>query len=222
MKTLITPYIGKQTISFAFKEGFGRGDKLTVLIPEEKVGEGLDLKDEDLDNLRDEVENLELGLNLEKKILKTGQFEELVRDISKVFMNAEGKVIVNISSDDPAVISAFALCCSFFGGSIERIYILDKERTGFEEINFPHSEVNLKKKEKEFLKTVIRKGPKTLNELTKETGISKSTASRLSEILNEKGLITAEFTGKEKEVDSTLTGDIKAMVLHKKEEFTST
>lgn len=217
MKTLITPYIGKQTITFAFKEGFDRGDKLIVLIPKEKLDKGLGLKDERPNNLRDEIDNLDLGLDLEKKILKISQFEKMVRDISNVLMNAEGEVTVNISSDNSSLTSALTLCCSFYGGSIERVYIQDQERTGFKKIRFPHSEVNLKKNEKEFLNTVVREGPKTLNELREDTGLSKSTVSRLSRVLKEKGLVTTDFTGKEKEVDSTLAGDIKAMVLHKKE-----
>ncbi len=213
MKTVITPFIEDQTLSFLMKEGFDRGDKLIVLVPEEKFNEGLNPVD--LTTLRDKISDLEIDIELEKKILKTGEFEDLVREISKIFMSSEGKVVVNLSSGNEHLLVALTVCSTYHGDSVKTFSTQNPIDSHFQEVEFPYTKDDLKENEKELLQMVVREGPLMMNELVESSKISqsKSTVSRVSIILEEKGMVNSRMSGKEKEIDSTLSGDIKAMTL---------
>jgi len=210
MKTLITPLIENQTASFLMKEGFGKGDTLIVLVPEEKLKEGLNLGEEELNTLRDKIDDLGIDIKLEKKILDTQKIENLVREISRIFMNSEGEIVVNLSTENERLLIALTTSCTFHGDSIKTFYTQPSTSSYFENIEFPYLTADLKENEEKFLRLVVREGPMTINEFieTADFSHSKSTISRLSRILEEKGLVDTRLSGKEKEMNSTLAGDI--------------
>ncbi len=215
MKTLITPLIDGETGLFALKEGLNEGDGLIVLVPEKTLNEGLGVSEEELNALRHKLDDLQLDIQLEKKVLDTGDFEALVREVSRIFMNIEGEIVVNLSTEDEHLLIALTICSTFYGDSIRTFYTHPSPSSRFNEIEFPYTTAELTENEEKLLELVARKGPLMMGELDESVEFvhSKSTISRIIKNLEDIGLVKTRFCGKDKEVSSTLTGDVKAMTL---------
>ncbi len=74
------------------------------------------------------------------------------------------------------------------------------------EIELPYTSFDLADNESKLFKAISKEGPKTYNELVKQLDLSKSTVSRLSNILEKRHLLNIEEKGKQKQVSLSLTG----------------
>ncbi|MFW6142498.1 MAG: CRISPR-associated CARF protein Csa3 [Candidatus Saliniplasma sp.] len=207
-KTLITPlgFDTSQIISFIVKDGIGKNDKLIILRPEERPDEKRG--ERAYDEVKKTVSNFSSETEIEKKILDTKNFEETILDISNILKDEKGEIVINLSGGVRTIIIALTACSVFFNHKITRLYNYEKIDRDLKQIELPYGSQELTDNEKMILQTVVQKGPKVYNELIEELDLSRSTVSRLSNILKEKHLVQTETIEKQTNVIPTLTGKL--------------
>ena len=205
MKTLITilGFDTSQVFAFVVKDGISKGDKVIVLRPKE------DSKELRGDRAYGEIKNL-LGqispeIIVEKFVLDTLHFSQMVEEISDVFEKIEGDIIVNISGGLREIIIALTVCSILYNHKILRTYSFSRLEGETKKIELPYLASPLQDNMKNLLDILSQKGSLLYNELTKELNLSKSSISRLAKLLQNKKLVELEDVGKEKKIHLTLT-----------------
>jgi len=208
MKTLITPlgFDTSQVMSFISKDGISKGDRVIVLRPKESKDEqrGKNAYNE----TRDILNKISEEITLEKRILNTKNFEQTILEISKLIDYIEGELVINLSGGVRTLIVALTIVSTFKHEKIDRLYNLEKIERDMKEIDIPYTSFDLTDNESKLFKTISKEGPKTYNELVKQLDLSKSTISRLSNILEKRHLLNIEEKGKQKQVSLSLTGKL--------------
>ncbi len=208
MKTLITPlgFDTSQALSFITTEGIGKGDTLIVLRPEEKPEEKRG--ERAYDELKKTVENFSPGINIERKVLDTQDFEDTLLNISEIIDGSEGETAVNLSGGVRTIVVALTACSVFFNSKVNRTYNYEKIERELNPVKLPSVFFDLPGNEKKILNKLTESGPSYYDELTEALDLSKSTVSRLSKNLEEKNLVTTERVEKKSKVTPTLTGEL--------------
>lgn len=208
MKTLITPlgFDTSQLISFITKDGISKGDKVIVLRPKESKDEKRG--DTAYNETRDILNKISKDITLEKHILNTKNFEHTILEISNIINNIEGELVVNLSGGVRTLIVALTIVSIFQHDKIDRVYNLETIERNMREIEIPHTSFDLTDNERKLFNNISKDGPKTYNELVDELKLSKSTVSRLSNILSKKHLLSIKDQGKQKQVSLSLTGKL--------------
>lgn len=206
MKTIITPlgFDTSQIISFIAKDGIERGDRVIVLRPKESPDEmrGKNAFQQTKDILNDISSDIEL----DKIVLDTKDFQGLIFEISDIMKDIDDEIVVNLSGGVRSILVALTTVTLFEHHQIDRIYNYERIERYMREIDMPYAHCDLKDNEKILLRSISENGPITYNELVEKLGLSKSTVSRLSNILEEKRLVNIKEKGKQKEVHLSLTG----------------
>lgn len=208
MKTLISPlgFDTSQLMSFITKDGISKGDRVIVLRPKESKDE--QRGDNAYNEARDILNKISEDLTLEKRILNTKNFEQTILEISNLIDDIEGELVVNLSGGVRTLIVALTIVSTFKHDKINRLYNLEKIERNMKEIELPYTSFHLTDNERKLFKAISKEGPKTYNELVEELDLSKSTVSRLSNILKDKHLVSVEEKGKQKQVSLSLTGKL--------------
>ncbi len=208
MKTIITPlgFETTQLVSFIAKDGIGSGDKVIILrpkeSPEETRGENAYSETKEL------LTKISKDIEIDKIVLDTKDFNDMILKISNVINNTGGEVVVNLSGGARSLLVALTTVTIFHHDKITRIYNHDIVENSMKEIDIPYVSFELTKNERQLIEAVTQDGPSTYNELVDILGFSKSTVSRLSNILQEKKLLEIHEKGKQMEVELSLTGKL--------------
>jgi len=208
MKTVISP-LGFETntiVSFIAKDGIGSGDRVIILRPKESPDETRG--DKAYSETKDLLNSISNEIELDKMVLDTKDFEGMILEISNVINDIEGELAVNLSGGARILLVALTTVTIFHHQKIDRIYNHDIVENSMKKIDLPYVEFDLTKNEKELMDTVLKTGPSTYNELVDILGFSKSTVSRLSNLLQEKSLLKISEKGKQMEVCPSLTGKL--------------
>ncbi len=203
MKTIVSPlgFHTDQIISFLMEEGISKGDKIVVLRPEE---DDYETKGEEaFKKVQDFAEKISKNVEVECTILDTQEFNGLLTDISEIISEVEGEVVVNLSGGVRSILVALTVNTVFHGEKIERVYNFEEIERKTKQVDIPYIPVELKENEKKILKTVKSEGPVTYKELSKQTGLSKSTISRLCKELEGKNILGLEMDGRNKKARTT-------------------
>lgn len=209
MKTLITPlgFEIDQIFSFLMAEGFSKQDRIVVIRPKEREDE--DRGDKALKKIEELVKSVAPTAQLVKKIVDTKDFEDMVWDISEVFICAEKEtVVVNLSGGVRRIIIGLTLCCSFFGDKTKKTYSYCPIEKDIREIQLPYFRCELKENELKILKIAVEDGPVSYTTIANATELSKSSVSRICKELDQRGLLELEERGREILAKTTLTGDL--------------
>lgn len=205
-KVLITP-LGFETtpvLSFIAKDGIGKGDKLIVLRPEERAEEKRG--ERAFNQLKETIENFSTDIEIEKVVLDTQNFNGLILDISNILKYTEGETVVNLSGGVRTILVALTACTVFFNSHIQRTYNYEMIEREMKSIELPYVFFDLTKNERKILRKVVEEQTISYNQLTSSLELSKSTVSRLSNILEDSKLVRTERVEKQTLVSPTLTG----------------
>ncbi len=212
-KTLITP-LGFETtpvISFIGKEGIGKGDKLIVVRPEERPEEKRG--ERAFNQLKETVENFSTDIEIEKVVLDTQNFTDMILEISNMFKKIEGELVVNLSGGIRTILVALTACTVFFHSRIQRTYNYEMIEREMKPIELPYVFFDLTDNEEKLLRKVVREGHSTYNEIEESLDISKSTISRLSNLLQDRQLLEIKEHNKQTVLTPTLTGHLSTLFL---------
>ena len=206
MKTIITPlgFDTSQIVTLITEVKVERGDKVIILRPKESPEEKRG--DRAYRTTKELLNNISTEITIEKIVLDTRNFQHMILELSNIIETTENKIVVNLSGGVRSILVALTTAAIFHHQKIDQICNYGRIGNYMREIELPYVKIDLTENEKQLLYTVKKHGPITYNELVKELGFSKSTVSRLSNILEDKKLVVIKERGKEKEVDISLTG----------------
>jgi len=210
-KTLITP-LGFETtpvLSFIGKEGLGKGDKLIVVRPEERPEEKRG--ERAFNQLKETVENFSTDIEIEKVVLDTQDFNGLILDISEILRDTQGETVVNLSGGVRTILVALTACTVFFHSQIQRVYNYEMIEREMKPIELPYVFFDLTDNEEKLLRKVVREGSSTYNEIEESLDLSKSTISRLSNLLQDRQLLEIKKHNKQTVLTPTLTGHLTTL-----------
>lgn len=208
MKTIITP-LGFETtpiVSFIAKDGIEKGDKVIVIRPKESPDEKRGGRA--YNESKKLLQSISSDIKMEKVVLDTKDFEGMILKISKIINDIEGEIVVNLSGGVRSILVALTSASVFYNQKIDRFYNHDIIENTMKQVNIPYVHTDLTENEMNLLKTVVKEGPIFYNELVEILDISKSTVSRLSNLLQNKNLLKIDEKYKQMEVSASLTGKL--------------
>ena len=206
MKTIITPlgFDTTQIVTLINEVKVEKGDRVVIIRPNESTEEKRG--DRAYSTTKELLNNISTEITIEKIVLDTRNFQNMILELSNIIETAEDKIVVNLSGGVRSILVALTTAAIFHHDKIDRICNYGRIGNYMREIELPYVKIDLTENENTLLHTVKKQGPITYNELVKELGFSKSTVSRLSNILEDKSLVKINEKGKEKEVEISLTG----------------
>ncbi len=148
---------------------------------------------------------------MEKKILDTKNFNDCILEISDIIAGAEGEIVVNLSGEVRSLLVPLATSAIFFNREIARVYNYEKIKREMKRIELPYVHYDLTDNEEKLLIKLAEEGSMFYNELTDELSLSKSTISRLSNMLEEKHLVQTDRIENQSRVSPTLTALLLAI-----------
>ncbi|MFO8156174.1 MAG: DUF6293 family protein, partial [Thiohalospira sp.] len=134
MKTIISP-LGFETspiVSFIAKDGIGKEDKIIILRPKESPEETRG--NNAFSETKKLLDNISGDIQIQKVILDTKDFSEMILEISNVVKDIEGELAVNLSGGARSLLVALTTVTIFHHDKIARIYNHDIVENSMKEI----------------------------------------------------------------------------------------
>ncbi|UJG43468.1 MAG: CRISPR locus-related DNA-binding protein [Candidatus Heimdallarchaeum endolithica] len=210
MKTIITPsgFASKPIISFIVKEGISKEDRIIIIRPKEDEMPR-DAKDT-LSEIKKFVSLISEDIEIDLKFVDISDFDILLIDLLEIFKNINGEVIVNTYGSVREITIGLTIINLLFKRNISKVYHYSRMDEECFILNLPTIVFPLEGMEKKVLELLESSVINDYNSLARALKVSKSTISRIINILNDKKLVSVKEAGKKKIIELSISGRLLA------------